>query len=289
MKLPNLLLVGAMKGGSTSLYDDLSNIAEIFMSVEKEPHSLQDKSILSERGLDEYSSLFKNSSSEIWRGEGSTGYTKMPASKGTAKIAKQVLGSKIKIIYIIREPVSRAISHHQYMYTRYKTGSVDFNEDVLYRNELVDYSKYFYQISPWIKEFGSENIKIITLERYSENKNECLSEICQFLGLDYKISKNAAERKNVTSSMRIIPPVIQKFTDTRIYIKILRPTIIKSLGGRSLSFIRNKLRKYNAIEFPRVNSKTHQIVWEKVKDDVNELKYIVNSRDLVYINKWMSH
>jgi hypothetical protein len=289
MKLPNLLLVGAMKGGSSSLYDDLSNIHEIFMSAEKEPHSLQDKGILSEKGLEQYGSLFKNSSSEIWRGEGSTGYTKMPASKGTAKIAKQVLGSKIKIIYIIREPVSRAISHHKYLYTRYKAGSVNFNKDVLYRNELVDYSMYFYQISPWIKEFGLENIKIITLERYSENKNECLSEICQFLGLDYNIGKDTAEMKNVTSSMRVIPPVIQKFTDTPIYIKTLRPIIIKFLGGNILSFMRSKLRKSTSIEFYKVNSTTKDFVWKKIEADVNKLKTIVNSRDLIYLNKWDRH
>ena len=64
MALPNLLIVGAAKSGTTSLHNYLNQHPEVFMCNPKEPHFLINKEIGTERilvGIDdfqEYEKLF---------------------------------------------------------------------------------------------------------------------------------------------------------------------------------------------------------------------------------------
>ena len=84
MALPNLLIVGAAKSGTTSLHNYLNQHPSVFMCSPKEPHFLINKQIGEQRipkgvlSLEDYKSLFKGASTNKYRGESSVMYLLFP-------------------------------------------------------------------------------------------------------------------------------------------------------------------------------------------------------------------
>ena len=84
MILPNLLIVGAAKSGTTSLHNYLSQHPDVFMSKHKEPHFLINNEIGLSRipkginKINDYSNLFLNSENYQYRGESSAMYLQFP-------------------------------------------------------------------------------------------------------------------------------------------------------------------------------------------------------------------
>ena len=87
MNLPNLLIVGAAKSGTTSLHNYLNQHSEVFMCNPKEPHFLISKEIGRERilsgihDLEEYKRLFVSAKENTYRGESSVMYLMYPENK----------------------------------------------------------------------------------------------------------------------------------------------------------------------------------------------------------------
>ena len=116
-QLPNFLIIGAAKSGTTSLHEELSKHPEIFMCNPKEPHflaNLPDNTIGGNYGyprVDEagYYSLFQKVKNEKIIGESSVSIL---FYKNAIKKAKSLLGQNIKIVVVLRNPVDRAFSNY---------------------------------------------------------------------------------------------------------------------------------------------------------------------------------
>ncbi len=181
-RLPDFLVVGAMKAGTTTLFRDLHLHPQLYLPEDKEPESLCDDGIMTSGGRRDYSRLFGHVAADQLCGEASTAYTKLPDFTGVAPRAKKVLGHRLKVIYIVREPISRIVSHH---YHEYALGMVeaDINEVVRREHRFVNYSKYAMQISRWIECFGREQVGIWRFEDYVYDRIVTVREICAFLGV----------------------------------------------------------------------------------------------------------
>nr|MDJ0649638.1 sulfotransferase [Xenococcaceae cyanobacterium MO_188.B19] len=121
MIMPNFLIIGAAKAGTTSLYNYLKEHPQIYMSPVKEPRFFYlmnekldfrgpgDENILnsSTSDLEDYSTLFQGVSNEIAIGEASSMYLYHPK---TPKRIKSYVPD-VKMITILRDPVERAYSH----------------------------------------------------------------------------------------------------------------------------------------------------------------------------------
>ena len=128
--LPNFFIVGAPKAGTTSLYRYCSDHPDVFMSELKEPHYLssvdavptwrgQSSSGTHETGrfrvtatvnsFDAYTRLFESGAGYAIRGEASTSYL----SDATAPSRIKELDADARVVAVLREPVARAVSHHQ--------------------------------------------------------------------------------------------------------------------------------------------------------------------------------
>ena len=120
MKMPNFMIIGAAKAGTTALYKYLEEHPQIFMSPQKEPRffALEGEKI-DFRGpgamtrfryvtdIETYRLLFKNVSNELAIGEASTWYLYIPkAAKGIRHYLPNV-----KLIVMLRDPVQRAYSN----------------------------------------------------------------------------------------------------------------------------------------------------------------------------------
>lgn len=104
------LIIGAMKSGTTSLFEYLAAHPQVAPCSVKEPNFFSDRSFW-DRGTDAYRRLWD------WRPdvhrvalEASTAYTKSPAMGGVPERIREVDG-QFRFLYIMRDPIERISSH----------------------------------------------------------------------------------------------------------------------------------------------------------------------------------
>ena len=98
-KLPDFLIIGAMKCATSTLHEQLALQKGIFMTDLKEPNFFSDDDQYNQ-GMDYYLAHFREASTVDLAGESSTHYTKLPTYPQTIERIKQHL-PHAKFIYIV--------------------------------------------------------------------------------------------------------------------------------------------------------------------------------------------
>jgi len=194
----NLFLIGAMKSGSTTLHEYLTQHSEIFMSEEKEPGFFVPE-LWKNRAVDEYEQLFSGAGEESYIGESSTHYTKLPLFDGVVDRIKDY-NANAKFIYIMRHPIERTISH--YFHSMRNMQGFGETRDILaaIAKEPIytAYSDYAYQLTPYYNAFGRDNIFTLVFEEFKENPQKSLNAIYQWLEVAPFIHEHTGLRANTT-------------------------------------------------------------------------------------------
>lgn len=223
-KVPNFLIIGAMKAGTTTLYRDLVQHPEIFLPQEKEPETLVRFGDDERRILADYQSLFRPAARRQILGEASTAYTKRPDFEGVAERALRICGPQLKLIYISREPISRIVSQYKHELALGLVGG-PLDDAVTRHSRFVDYSKYNWQISPWIAAFGEANLLRLDFEDYVANRKSVVDRVLRFIGasplddLDYSSAFNTAEGKLVARGLW------ETLVGSRLYQRLIKPMV----------------------------------------------------------------
>lgn len=225
MRAADFLIIGAMKAGTTTLYQDLLTNPSIFMPHEKEPESLTRDDVLSERGRRFYDRLFVPARPDQIVGEASTGYTKLPDFPGVPERALKVCGANLRCIYLVREPVSRVISHHHH---NFGNGVVerDINYAVRTHPRFINWSKYAMQVTPWIESFGRERVEIVIFEEFIKDRTGTIERLSRFLGVEPRpelVNPDAMFNKsdNKTVTRGPLKPIVE----SRFYRERIKPLI----------------------------------------------------------------
>ena len=112
------------------------------------------------------------------------------------KIAKAIPSARF--IYIMRDPVERAVSHYWHMVKR-KQESRDLVSAIRNDSQYRDVSNYAMQLKPYIETFGLERIKTLTFEEMVASPLETVKQVFAWLDVDSSfIPPNLDERMNVT-------------------------------------------------------------------------------------------
>jgi len=197
---PNLFIVGAPKAGTTSLYKNLKEIPEIYMSSNKEPNYFSSKIIAKNlrqdtcRDKKEYLHLFEEGTNMEYVGEASATYL---ADPDAPKLIHEV-SPHAKIIISLRDPVERLYSH--YLMLKRNNGidsslSKQIDLELEYgvdpekpRIGVKLYSLYYENVQRYIDIFGSQQVKIIIFEEWVKNQKKTVEEILKFLDLNYELT-----------------------------------------------------------------------------------------------------
>lgn len=177
---PDFIIIGAMKSATSTLHEQLALQPDFYMSTPKEPFYFSDDEVFS-MGRDWYLNLFSNAEPNQLCGESSTHYTKLPDYPDTIKRMKSEL-PKLKLIYVLRHPVERLISHYIHQWSQ-NIFRCDINEAIDRHDELVNYSRYAYQIQPYIEAYGRENILFIFNEALRVRPQVELERVAMFLDI----------------------------------------------------------------------------------------------------------
>jgi hypothetical protein len=247
------LIIGAMKCGTSSLYHYLKTHPEIYMTAEKEPDFFFVNWNL---GVDWYEGLF-NTEKSI-RGEASTNYTKFPQFADVPQKIFQVL-PQAKLIYIMRDPIQRIISHYLHRRIRGKEKK-SFKEAVTTNPAYLNVSRYYLQIEQYLAYYPRASIKAVLFEDLVHKKREALQDIFHFLGADPSFWSPSFEYKHHVSDEKDIVPYN--------YVKKMEQT---KRGRKYLKYIPRGLKGMpNKRPVPSKELKSK--IYEALKDDLEKLK-----------------
>ena len=180
MPLPDFLVIGAMKCGTSTLAAQLAAQPGIYMTRPKEPNFFSDDAIY-ERGLQWYESLFDGASPGDLKGEASTHYTKLPTYPETLPRMHRVLSAP-RLVYVIRDPIDRAVSHYIHEWTEGRI-STDPATAFAEHPELIAYSRYAMQIEPFVDTYGPKAICLASLEAIKADPNREFARIGAHIGM----------------------------------------------------------------------------------------------------------
>lgn len=271
MTLPNLLIIGAMKAGTTSLYMDLVDHAGGFLAQDKEPHALCDDAVLAPEGLAAYESLYARAPERALCCDASTGYAKRPDFEGVVQRANRVLPSGYRAIYIVRHPIERIISQHHHEHVAGVVGpSID--EAVRQYPRYIQYSRYAYQLEPWLAELGPKRIRVVLFEDYVDRRRETLGELLRFLGLPDQIDAcDEAPIYNKSRGKPVKGKAWQAIRHNSFYRRLLRP-----LAPPKLRIALQKLILPKATaELAAPSEDTRTFLADSLRDDVSALEQII--------------
>jgi hypothetical protein len=204
-RLPDFIIVGATKAGTTSLDFYLSLHPEIHMARPKEPRFFIDAEEPLGRwgkGADWYRGLFR--SGKRLCGEASPAYTHFPALPGVPERMARLVPNA-KLIYLVREPMERMKSHFL-MNCRLK-GCPENLGDFLSANpesRCLLASCYGLQLEKYLEYFPLEQILVVESEDLAGRRSPTLRRIFDFLAVDADFSTPLfRHRRNVTAHQRI--------------------------------------------------------------------------------------
>jgi len=179
--LPNLIVIGGLKCGTTSLHHYLNLHPEIAMSRPKELNFFV-RELNWEFGPEWYASHFDRAAPV--RGETSPHYTNLPRFEGVAERMRELLGAETRIIYVVRDPIERMLSHYLH---NVGGGYEQRDLEQAFSDEGSAYftrSLYAMQLEPYQRAFGMERVLVISREELAGGREATMRRVFQFAGVD---------------------------------------------------------------------------------------------------------
>lgn len=229
MKNPDFIIIGAMKSATSTLHEQLAKQTGIFMTTPKEPNYFSDDAQYA-LGDDWYDALFNDANSDDLCGESSTHYTKLPDFPLTVeRMAKRV--KNLKLIYVMRHPVDRLISHYTHQWTQ-NLFKCDINQAIDKYDELTDYSCYVKQLAPYFERYGYQNVLPVFTESLRVNPQKELERVAKFIDHDIPVVWHDEVVEQNVSSERFRTFKGRTFLDSRLMTVLRRKLIPKSFRNR---------------------------------------------------------
>lgn len=179
-RLPDFLILGAMKSGTTTLHNHLDRNPGVFMSTPKEPNFFSIDEVY-DRGTDWYRDLFADARTDQICGEASPSYTRFPRFAKTADRIATLLPNA-KLVYIMRHPVDRFYSN--YVFDRSYGHQDSIRETLRNRSYVLETSNYMLQIEKYLQNYSREQMLFLLLDDLEKNSQSVLDKLFDFLGVD---------------------------------------------------------------------------------------------------------
>ncbi|MFO7664755.1 MAG: sulfotransferase [Chloroflexota bacterium] len=267
----DFILIGAQKCGTTSIANQLAAHPQVCFCKEKEPgyfHKADDW----RSGLDGYHALFAPQAGQLC-GEASTFYTFFPEFTETHKRLYDY-NPNLKLVYIMRQPVDRVISHYTHNFVR----SIDTQPPevaVFHSPAYVNRSRYGVQLRPYLELFGPENVLLLIFEEYTIDQIATLEQIAQFLDIDQApfAETDTTPRHQSVGQPYLRYEAVRNITHSDAFQKVrnMVPAAIRQP-------IRHRFFSNKIDEKPHFSIETRQALWRLLEDDVHTVETLLNRR-----------
>lgn len=287
MTLPNFLIIGAAKAGTTSLYSYLQEHPQIYMSSPKEPrYFTPELYMIYNNGVRqggrrkalsfaEYCQLFQAASDEIAIGEASTEYLYIP--QAPERIKKCI--PNVKLIAILRNPIERAFSAFCYqLRDGYET--LTFEQALQAEEKRIKdgfrpgwhYKQvgfYSAQVKRYLENFHPEQIKIYLYEELEDNSTAVAQDVYKFLEVEAAYTPDLT-RQNISGipKSRLLQDMFTKDNPLKSALKPLLPIQLRKS-------IYQGIRKHNLGTKPVLPLKIRQELIELYREDIGQLQALI--------------
>lgn len=198
---PDFVVIGSMRAGTTQLHNWLSGVDGVSLPQMKETDYFIESKNWS-LGPDWYAGLFKRGKI---RGEVSPNYAKRDVFPG---VCRRVLEQNrdVKIIYIVRDPVDRAVS--QYVHSWYSGLPLPRPHELPGTEaeaHLLNTSRYAWQLEPWCRALPPEQILMIEFEDMIARPQNVMRGLARYLAVPPPREAAPTSRRNSGSDLGSLP------------------------------------------------------------------------------------
>ncbi|MCK4959981.1 MAG: sulfotransferase domain-containing protein [Planctomycetes bacterium] len=268
LSLRFVLIIGAMKCATTSLFHYLSQHPEIAACSKKELNFFNYPRRFA-KGFQWYLSLWNKEQTENkLLLEGSPGYT----MHSTATVAENIrsvqdsTGADFKFVYVMRDPVARFVSHYKHVRAKGKV-SGPIAGVIADDSWFVDTSRYASHLDEYYKRFDAEDILLVLFEDILADPAKVLRTICSFLEIDATWPfEGLSAGRNPTRGMKF-----------RLFERRVKKSM--PLVARGIKLIPKKLRLAVSGVFSRavdasvsLSSQERKLLLSYLKEDLLKLK-----------------
>lgn len=177
--LPDFLIIGAMKAGTTTLWAYLRSHPGLYLPSKEE---IDFFSRHWDRGTPWYEEWFAGAPAGSLIGERSTSYAKYPEQPGVPERMASLV-PEARLVYLVRHPLERMRSH--YLHRRVMGTECRPIERALREHpSYLAYSRYWLQLEQYLEHFSPRQIMVVVSERLCEDRDAVLESICRFLGVE---------------------------------------------------------------------------------------------------------
>lgn len=278
-KKVNLLIIGAQKAGTTSLYEYIKQHPDVYFSEIKEiTYFVVDKYY--RKGIDYFHSFFSKYNNE--KIIASSYVHMLPSVDAPDRVF--AYNKNMKFIIMLRDPVSRAYSAYNYAKQNgWENDDISFIDSLDYEsirknNNQIDLL-YFYNglysshIDNWMSRFPSAQFLIITDTELRNDSKQVLSRITSFLNIkecnfltDATFNVTSRPRFSILNSI-----ILTRNEKVRNIIGFLIPSVLKKW---ILKYFIPKLLDLNKsnVKFSKIKADERKIAEEYFKNDLMILK-----------------
>jgi hypothetical protein len=303
MTLPNFLVIGAAKSGTSSLYSYLGQHPDVYTSPIKGPcffafeegekvtvNGPGDQEVFNRHiitDLSKYRSLFDGVKKEKRYGEASVLYLYSP----TAPVRIKRYIPDVKLVAILRNPVDRAFSSFSHLRRDGREVLEDFAGALKAEEARVNaqwqhlwhYTRlgfYHSQLSRYFEHFHPSQIAVYTYDEFRADPLKVVRELFSFLGLDDSFVPSVSVWHNVSGDpkLRSLHSFLMKPNALK---KIVKPFLPMSMRRNW----RAQALKWNtATGKSRLSAADRKYLVELYREDILKLQKLIN-RDLTH---WLS-
>jgi len=252
MALPNFIVVGAAKSGTTALWYYLSQHPDIFVCSPKETNYFV-SDVISKGNhintLERYEALFEPGRKCARRGEVTPAY--LAKYDVAATRIKETLPD-CKIVILLRNPVDRVFSRYLGHFVRDKNCQRPFEEVM---EEIKDAELHAKGVAHFQELFEHENVGIFLTEQMDKNITTFVSRLWDFLGVPHA---EISDVRKVNQSGVPASPFIEKcFTLYRLFPEGIKD-LLRRLPNRIKVNVAESLRSLNLRNRPVMNEESRR-------------------------------
>ncbi|MCM2681486.1 sulfotransferase family protein [Echinimonas agarilytica] len=265
--LPDIIVIGAMKCGTSSLHRYLDVHPDISMSKKKEVDFFIDRKNWT-KGLCWYQNQF-HGEAKLY-GESSPNYTMYPTFQGVPERMHSVVPNA-KLIYVVRDPIERLVSHYQHQwYDGRKSQTLEQTLNSKERNHYLATCSYYNQIEQFLKFYPASQLLVLSVEQLKLDRDLTMHQVFEFLGVDPNVTLDNLESEyhKTSDKVRVTGPLSflqSKSGAGQVFRKTVRAIVPSSMLKKAGQILTKK---------PDValSETTLQSLKDELKPDVEKLR-----------------
>jgi hypothetical protein len=261
--LPNLVVIGAQKCGTSGLHYHLGLHPEIQMSRPKELNYFVKEGTWA-RGIDWYAQHFDPDVPV--RGEASPNYSAHPYRRGVVRRLHASI-PEAKLIYLVRDPLERIAAHWVHNYAKHREKGDLATTVNNPRASYVTRSRYAMQLHRYLRRFPLDQIMVIEQEDLRSDRARTLRRVFEFAGVDPDFEHPSfAREQHVTAAKSRASKFAVRLERMSDRHPVLAPAAKLYLG------VDARLPPHRPIERPDVRMVIDDEILELLRDDAREFR-----------------